>query len=392
MRSSKYARAAFAAVLASSLIACGGGGGGGAADTGGGVGGGGGGGGGATSITGYFVDGPVKGISYACSPSGLSGVTSATGSFTCQTGDTVTLRLTVGTSTLTLGSVAVPSVSGASIPVTMLANGLQAAEILQALNHGSMNAMDVSAVSIPPAVAAQIDSYISSGGTLPSGQSSDDQFLAYIQSQSTAGAAFVNPVTGTAKTFQETIVLPHVQDTIVAISATNPTMRIANNTSKLSGTILYSGSGTVQGPSGCTNASITFSGGSILNATVNGDIQTVGTYNATFTTPPFAVTMHISSFSCTSGTSTTTVPASTQTATVPAISGSNPVIVSSAFSGHNISMPTDALPAGCSGSPSMSGVDVGLANPMMTLTQSITCSEANSTFTVTATAKLVGAW
>ena len=238
MRSSKYARAAFAAVLASSLIACGGGGGGGAADTGGGVGGGGGGGGGATSITGYFVDGPVKGISYACSPSGLSGVTSATGSFTCQTGDTVTLRLTVGTSTLTLGSVAVPSVSGASIPVTMLANGLQAAEILQALNHGSMNAMDVSAVSIPPAVAAQIDSYISSGGTLPSGQSSDDQFLAYIQSQSTAGAAFVNPVTGTAKTFQETIVLPHVQDTIVAISATNPTMRIANNTSKLSGTIL----------------------------------------------------------------------------------------------------------------------------------------------------------
>jgi hypothetical protein len=367
------------------LVGCGGGGGGGDSGTGGS------GGGGGSLVTSYFVDGPAKGISYVCSPSGLSGVTSSTGSFTCRAGETVTLSLTVGSSTLNLGSVAVPTVSGVSIPVTMLANGLQVAEILHALNHGSMDAIDVSGVSIPTSLAAQINAYIASGGTLPTGQNSDDQFLAYIQSQATSGTPFVNPVTGTAKTFQETIVLPHLQDTIVAISSMNPTLPILNNTTKLSGTILYTGSGTVQN-SGCTNQSVNFSGGSILNVTVNGDIQTAGTYNATFSTTPFAVTMHISAGSCTIGTDTVPVPAISQTIPVPSLSYTSPVTVTTAFSGNNISVPNGAFPSGCSGGNSLSGVDVGRANPMITLTQAMTCSAPNSTFTITETVKLVGAW
>jgi hypothetical protein len=347
-----------------------------------------------STITSYLVDGPTKGLSYACSPSGLSGVTSSIGSFTCQTGDTVAFSLNVGSSTITFGSVAVPSTSGVSVPVTMFANGLQVAEILQALNHGSSTDIDVSGLTVPAAVVAEINSYISSGGTLPSGQSSDDQFLASIQSQTTgATTPFVTPVTGSGSTFRQNTVLPNLQTTVTAISATNPAPTItANSTTKLSGTILVGGSGTIPATGGCTSATWSASGGGILNATVNGNIQNPGAYPVSFSSPGFEETISVSSLTCTSGTITTTIPGSTTTSIVPPFAANDTITVTPASSGNSLSLAnSSAPPAGCTGG-AITGSDVGLSNPLITMSTAITCAVQSASFTVSATAKLVGAW
>lgn len=350
-----------------------------------------------STITSFLVDGPTKGLTYACSPSGLSGVTSSTGSFTCQTGDTAAFSLNVSLGTITLGSVAVPSTSGVSVPVTMFANGLQIAEILQALNHGSGTNIDVSGLTIPAATVAEINSYISSGGTLPTGQSSDDQFLASVQGQ-TSGAtpSFISPVTGTAKTFQQNMVLPNLQTTIAAISATNPAPPVSasgtTSTTKLSGTVLVSGSGIVPGVAGCTDATWTAGGGGILNATVSGNIQTAGTYPVTFASPGFEVTTSLSSITCTSGNVTTTVPASTTVSNVPPFGQSSTITVAPAFSGNSLSLADNSTPpAGCTGG-SITGNDIGASNPLITLSTTLACTVQGSSLTATATAKLVGAW
>ncbi|MHB8667264.1 MAG: hypothetical protein ACYC7B_07070 [Burkholderiales bacterium] len=348
----------------------------------------------ASTITSYLVDGPAKGLSYACSPSGLSGLTSSTGSFTCQTGDTVAFSLNVGASTIAFGSVAVPGTSGVSVPVTMFANGLQVAEVLQALNHGSSTDIDVSGLTIPAAVVAEINSYISSGGTLPPGQSSDDQFLASIQSQTTgATTSFVTPVTGSGDTFRQNTVLPNLQTTVTAISATNPApMLTSNSTTKLSGTILVSGSGTIPATGGCTSATWSASGGGILNATVNGNIQKAGVYPVSFSSPGFQETISVSSMTCTSGTVTTTIPASTTTSSVPPFAANDTITVTAAFSGNALALASNsAPPAGCTGG-AVTGTDVGASNPLITMSTAVTCAAQSASFTVSATAKLVGAW
>ncbi len=383
MNSTKVILNALLVVLSGvSLISCGGGGGGG-------------GGGDGSTITSYLA-GPAQGISYVCNPSGLAGVTSSTGSFTCRTGETASLSLVVGSSTINLGSIAVPTISGVSIPVTVLANGLQVADILQALNHGSMAAIDVGGLTMPTAAAAQINAYIASGGTLPSGQGSDDQFLAYIQSQTTGGSPFVNAVTGSGKTFQQNVVLPQLQATLNAIGATNPTLPILNNTTRLSGTILYTGSLTVPGTNGCTDILVTVRGGSILNVTVSGNVQNPGTYQAILSAPAMTATAYFSEYTCTIGNQQYPYPATTLSAPTQSYSGANTITVTPVFGGNNISIPM-GLPTGtgydCSGQDSLSGTDVGLANPMMTLSQTISCAaQGLPPITLTATAKLVGAW
>ena len=371
--------AVFAFPVAVLVAACGGNGGDGGTSSG-------------ASITSYFVDAPTKGLSYACSPSGLSGLTSSTGSFTCQTGDTVSFSLGVGAATIHLGSVAVPGISGVSIPVTMLPNGLQIAAVLHALNHGSSANIDVSGLTIPAADAALITAYIASGGSLPAGQNSDDQFLAYLQSRTTAGAPFANRVNGTGKSFQQDMVLPHLQNTIHAIGMTNPRMPRMGNMSKLSGTMLVTGSGTVPAAAGCTSVAWQASGGGILNAMVSGDIQNAGTYPVTFSSPGFLTTISISPFSCTAGGSTTTYPATTSTSTVPPFSGTDTVTVTPALGGNSLSLGQSSTPpSGCVGG-NVSGTDVGLSNPLITLSTSVTCTVQGASATVSVTAKLVGAW
>ena len=344
----------------------------------------------ATAVTGYLVDGPVLGITYACSPSGKSGITDGVGTFSCAAGDTATFTLAAGNGTINLGSVPMPATSGVSVPVTMLANGLQVAEILHALNHGSTNNMDVSGLQVSKAAVAAINAYIASGGTQLNGLASDDQFMAWVQQQ-TSGVSFTISVTGAGTTFRNNTVLPDLQATIVAISGTNPPPVSTNNTTKLSGTIVVSGGGALTGT--LCPGSFTFSGGGILNATVGGNIQSPGTYAVNWTSPGFQEMETVTIQTCTPPGATQPIPGTSQTSTstVPPFNGNGQMTVISALTGTTLAIPTAQAPAGCVASP-VTGTDVGMSNPLITISTGVTCTVQGANLTAGVTAKLVGAW
>ena len=149
------------------------------------------------TYSGQFIDAPTKGLSYTASPSGLSGTTDATGAFSFKAGDTVTFSVGVGAGgSIAVGSWQPPAPAAgvnAVVFVESLPNGLQVAQILQSLNHGSAAAMDVSGLSLPAADVTNLNAYIASGGTaLPAGVASDVALLGAVQAD--AGAqTFVVP-------------------------------------------------------------------------------------------------------------------------------------------------------------------------------------------------------
>lgn len=343
-----------------------------------------------TAVTSYLVDGPVLGVTYTCAPSGRSGTTDGAGTFACSSGDTATFTLGVGSGAIDLGSVTVPSSNGVSVPVTVLQHGLQVAEILQALNHGTTNNMDVSGLQVSASAVTAINAYIASDGVQLNGLASDDQFLTWIQQQ-TSGVSFTTMVSGTGTTFRDQTVLPSLQATVIAISATNPIPPVVNNTTKLSGTILVTGSGTIPAVGSVPSGSYSYSGGGILNATVSGDIQTPGTYAASWSTPGFFVTTTIKIPGYTVGTTYFPPMTTTQTENLPPISGNSPITVASAFSGNTLTVPGGTPPSGCS-MTDVTGQDIGLSNPLITLTQSISCNISGGTDNATVTIKMVGAW
>ena len=57
-------------------------------------------------LTGYFIDGPVEGLKYTCTPSGLSGTTDADGQFKYKDGDRVIFNV---------GSISLPEIKAAAI-------------------------------------------------------------------------------------------------------------------------------------------------------------------------------------------------------------------------------------------------------------------------------------
>ncbi|HTH79840.1 MAG TPA: DUF4214 domain-containing protein [Ramlibacter sp.] len=347
---------------------------------------------GASSITFYIVDGPVKGITYACAPSGKSAVTDLSGAVACQAGDTATLTISTTSGTINLGSIGAPAKNGISMPVTLLANGVQVAEILQALNHGTADNIDVTGTSLPAATVAQINAYIAGAGTLPAGVASDDQFLAGLQAQE-PGVAFTSPVTGNGTNFRDNTVLPGLQKTIIGISGTNPPPVLTDGTTKLSGTIVVAGSGTFPIPN-CPSGTVTFSGGGILNATVNGDVTTPGAYATNWTSPGFQESVTIDIPQCTiPGNPPIVIPedSSTNLISTPPVAGNSQLTVTSAFTGTNLSMPAGQAPDGCVLAP-IAGTDIGASNPLITLTTSVTCQINGADINATVTAKLVGAW
>ena len=170
----------------------------------------------AATAVGVFIDAPTMGLSYVDSPSELSGTTDATGAFSFQAGDTVTFTLGVGSAgSLSIGSVipSVPSSGAAKLFVLSLNNGLQVAQVLQSLNHGSASAMDVSGLTLPAQDLSNLNDYIASGGTaLPASVSTDVQMLAQAQvssNASSAGYTFVASggasVTATLAALQQTL-------------------------------------------------------------------------------------------------------------------------------------------------------------------------------------------
>jgi hypothetical protein len=147
----------------------------------------------ATTYSGSFIDAPVQGLSWNASPSSLSGTTDANGTFSFKAGDTVTFALNVGSSSLVnIGSLqpAAPASGSAELFVLSLANGLQVSQVLQSLNHGQVDAIDVGGLTLPARDVTSLNDYIVSGGAvLPASAANALQMLSDVQSDSNASSA-----------------------------------------------------------------------------------------------------------------------------------------------------------------------------------------------------------
>ena len=146
--------------------------------------------------------------------------------------------------------------------------------------------------------------------------------------------------------------------------------------------------------SGCPSGTASFSGGGILNAVVSGNLQVPGAYATTWSSPGFQANIKIVIPDCTiPGDPPITIPGDTfnEAYGVPPMTGNSTLTVVSAFGGTALSIPAAQAPAGCAAS-AVTGSNIGLANPLVTLSTSITCSVAGATINGTAVAKLVGAW
>ena len=88
-----------------------------------------------STVTGTFIDDPVRGLGYACS-SGSSDLTNVNGEFTCNIGDDVTFSI----ANITIGTIAAQS--GIITPYTLFPNNTEAAlnlaRLLQTLNSGTV--------------------------------------------------------------------------------------------------------------------------------------------------------------------------------------------------------------------------------------------------------------
>ena len=107
----------------------------------------------AQNLTGSFVDSPVKGLTFYASPSGLTGTTDASGSFTYRIGDVVEFRLNLGATSLTIGYTSSPSAITSVLTIVPPSGGstLSIAQILQTLDVGTAsNTIDVSNLSQIP--------------------------------------------------------------------------------------------------------------------------------------------------------------------------------------------------------------------------------------------------
>ena len=141
----------------------------------------------ATAYSGQFIDAPAKGLTYTASPSGLTGTTDANGTFMFDAGDNVAFTLSVGSSnSLNFGSITppAPATGSATVFVLSLPNGLQVAQVLQSLNHGTASAMDVSGLTLPAADVTNLNDYIASGGTELPANTTDVQMLGQAQTDS----------------------------------------------------------------------------------------------------------------------------------------------------------------------------------------------------------------
>jgi hypothetical protein len=125
-------------------------------------------------------DAPVKGVCYSAAPSGLRGTTDATGAYQFNPGDNVSFWIDVSgggcgttpanytsTTAIALGSVIPGTATGTAAVQTFILSldtGPQAAQTLQALNHGTASAMDVSGLTLPAAQVTAVNNFLVTKG------------------------------------------------------------------------------------------------------------------------------------------------------------------------------------------------------------------------------------
>ena len=204
-------RAGLLAVAAAILVACGGGGGSSPTATAT-----------ATSLSGVLTDGPVKGVCYLASPSGLKGTTSATGAYNFSAGDSVAFWIDTSgagcgataannssTTGISLGTVSPGTTATGTTEQTFilsLSTGSQAAETLQALNHGTTSNMDVSGITLPAANVQDINTYIASSGDNTGTASNVVNLFTAAQGAAKVASVTLVPNLPVTNTFQLTVV------------------------------------------------------------------------------------------------------------------------------------------------------------------------------------------
>jgi hypothetical protein len=119
------------------------------------------------ALGGQYIDAPTAGLGYTASPSGLTGVTDASGNFSFVAGDTVSFSVQSSDKSVTvpLGNVApvAPNGTGSKsiVSVLTLPNGN---EIAQAIQSFAVGGTDFRSVAISTAHATALKNYITSGG------------------------------------------------------------------------------------------------------------------------------------------------------------------------------------------------------------------------------------
>ena len=164
----------------------------------------------------------------------------------------------------------------------------------------------------------------------------------------------------------------------------------AGRTCRLSGSVVDRGSGQFT-VTGCSAVTASSSGRAILNASFTGSLQRPGRYVVRVSSGTYRFDTTVSSMTCSlPGGGSFTVPGNTNSHVVAARSG-NVTVVSD---GRNLTVTGNmvgSVPPGCTGGNRYTGTVIGLANPMVTLRGSMTCTIGSGHFTVTSTVKLVGA-
>lgn len=158
---------------------------------------------------------------------------------------------------------------------------------------------------------------------------------------------------------------------------------------RLSGSIAARGTGEML-VDGCSPVTLTATGGAILNASFIGSLQRAGRYTVRVSSGTYRYSSKVSAMTCDTPSGPITVPGNTVSGTVAARTG-NVIVVSD---GRNLTATgtmIGAPPPGCTGGNRFTGTVIGLSNPMVTLTGTMSCSIAGANVRVVSTVKMVGA-
>jgi hypothetical protein len=182
-------------------------------------------------------DAPVKGVCYSAAPSGLRGTTDSTGAYQFNPGDNVSFWIDVSgggcgttpanytsTTAIALGSVIPGTATGTAAVQTFILSldtGPQAAQTLQALNHGTASAMDVSGLALPAAQVTAVNNFLVTKGDTTVTPSVVTLFT-NAQGAATVGSAALAPTLPVTATF-ETDVTSALATTVATGLGTAPT-------------------------------------------------------------------------------------------------------------------------------------------------------------------------